>query len=331
MTEIHSIAVLCSGGDAPGMNAAVRAVVRAGIYHGLEVYGILRGYSGLLEGNIEPMTLRSVANIIQRGGTVIKTARSKAFFQKSARAEAVHILRRKKIDALVVIGGDGSYAGAYAMAHENDYPVVGIPGTIDNDVFGTEYTIGFDTAVNTALDAIDKIRDTASSHDRVFLVEVMGRTSGEIATHVGVSGGAEIIVVPEPGNHHLAPKNLRKIGSRLKRSLNEGKLSSIIVVAEGEKPGSTYRLAKALSKQIKIEPRVAILGHVQRGGTPSAIDRFVASQMGARAIEAILGRDFQAAVSMVNGKITTVPLHKTIGKHKKTDRHLLKLADILSK
>ncbi len=330
--KIKAIAVLCSGGDAPGMNAALRAVVRSGIYHGLEVHGVYRGYSGLLEGNLELMTKRSVANIIQRGGTIIKTARCKAFFQASAREEAVHILKRKNIDALVVIGGEGSYTGAYLMSKENGFPVVGLPGTIDNDIFGSEYSIGFDTAVNTALDAIDKIRDTASSHDRVFLVEVMGRTSAEIAIRVGVSGGAEVIVLPSPKKRlsDWSDSTLKK----LKTSARQGKLSSIVVVAEGDHPGCTYELAQKLKRKGGIDSRVAILGHIQRGGSPSAMDRFMGSLMGATAVEEILKRapqeNLAISIGVQNGKITSIPLKASIGKHKKVDQNMLKLAATLA-
>lgn len=323
---IQSIAVLCSGGDAPGMNAALRAVVRYGIYHGLQVYGVYKGYSGLLEGNIEEMTLRSVANIIQRGGTVIKTDRCKAFLQKHVRAEATHILRRKKIDALVVIGGEGSFTGAHLMGRENDFPVIGIPGTIDNDVYGSEYTIGFDTAVNTAVDSIDKIRDTASSHDRVFLVEVMGRTSSEIAIRVGVSGGAETIIIADKAEG----KTTEDLIKTLKRSAEQGKSSSIVIVAEGEKPGSVYRMASELKRRAKIDARVAILGHIQRGGGPSAMDRYMASLMGAEAVKAVLEGKSDVAIGQVEGRIARIPLKMIIGRHKKPDRAMLRLAEILA-
>ena len=323
---IKNIAVLCSGGDAPGMNAALRAVVRAGIYHGLEVYGVYKGYSGLLEGNIEHMQLRSVANIIQRGGTILKTDRCRAFMKKSVRAEAVNILRRKKIDALVVIGGEGSFTGAHLMSVENGYPVVGLPGTIDNDVYGSDYTIGFDTAVNTAVEAIDKIRDTASSHDRVFLVEVMGRTSSEIAIRVGVSGGAETIIIPDK----TEAKSLDALIKSLKRSVAQGKSSSIVIVAEGEKPGSVYRMANELKERAKIDARVAILGHVQRGGSPSAMDRYMASLMGAEAVTAVIEGKFDLAIGQVDGRIARIPLKNIIGKHKKPDREMLRLAEILA-
>lgn len=332
--QIRSLAVLCSGGDAPGMNAALRAVVRSGIYHGLDVYGVYKGYSGLLEGNIEHLTLRSVANIIQRGGTILKTDRCKAFFQKAVRAEAVHLLRRKKIDALVVIGGDGSYTGAHLLCKETGFPVVGLPGTIDNDIYGSEYTIGFDTAVNTALDAIDRIRDTASSHDRVFLVEVMGRTSPEIAVRVGISGGAETILIPSEfkgadTSSKMKSMALKKLTTSLTKSQAQGKLSSIVVITEGEEAGFSYEIAKDL-KQVGIDPRVAILGHIQRGGTPSALDRYMASVMGATAVDALMAGKSNVSVGVVNGKVGLIPLQKSIGRHKKPDQSLLRLVEILA-
>jgi 6-phosphofructokinase 1 len=324
--KINSIAVLCSGGDAPGMNAALRAIVRSGIHYGLDVYGVYKGYSGLLEGNLEVMTLRSVANIIQRGGTILKTDRCKAFHQKTIRAEAANLLFRKKIDALLVIGGEGSFTGAHLMGKENDFPVIGIPGTIDNDVYGSEYTIGFDTAVNTALDAIDKIRDTASSHDRVFLVEVMGRTSGEIAIRVGVSGGAETIIVPESSN----TQSVEGLIQTLARSAEQGKMSSIVIVAEGETAGSSYKLAEELRERADIDARVAILGHIQRGGSPSAMDRYMASIMGVEAVRAAIEGRTDIAIGIVDGKIARIPLKNVIGKHKKLDKAMLRLAEILA-
>lgn len=326
--KIKSIAVLCSGGDAPGMNAAIRAVIRYAVFHGLEAYGIHKGYSGLLEGSVEPMSLRSVANIIQRGGTILKTARCDAFLERRVRAEAVNILRRKKIDALVVIGGDGSYTGAHLLGTENRYPVVGVPGTIDNDVYCTDYTIGFDTAVNTAVEAIDKIRDTASSHDRVFLVEVMGRTSTEIATRVALCGGAETVYIPGEDT------GLTKLVATLKRSQESSKLSSIVIVAEGDESGLSDRLSRALKEKAGLESKVAVLGHLQRGGTPSAQDRFMASVMGARAVKALIDGDHSCAVSMVKGHVQLMPFSRIIvngkGKHKKPNRELLKLVQILA-
>lgn len=306
------------------MNAAIRGVVRYAIAQGLDAYGIYKGYSGLLEGHIEKLSLRSVANIIQRGGTILKTDRCKAFFEKKYRAEAVHILKRKKIDALIVIGGDGSYAGAHLMGSENKYPVVGVPGTIDNDVYGSEYTVGFDTAVNTALDAIDRIRDTASSHDRVFLIEVMGRTSTEIATRVAVCGGAETVFIPGEDPH------LSKLIATLEKSQKSGKLSSIVIASEGEHPGQTERIAKELRERAGIDPRVAILGHTQRGGSPTAQDRFMASLMGAYAAKSLIEGKKGVAVSVVSGKLALVPLSRIIGKHKPTDRDLISLLQVLA-
>ncbi len=325
--QIKTIGVLCSGGDAPGMNAAIRAVVRSGISRGLDVIGIYRGYSGLLEGHMDKLNLRSVANIIQHGGTVLKTSRCKEFLQKSSRKESANILRRNKIDALVVIGGEGSYMGAHLMQKETGFPVIGIPGTIDNDVFGSEYTIGFDTAVNTAVEAIDKIRDTANSHDRVFLVEVMGRTSAEIAIRVGVSCGAETIIVPGKSEK----QNVKDLANTLKRSALAGKMSSIVIVAEGGHPEFTYTLAKDLRSKHKIDPRVLILGHLQRGGSPTAQDRFMASIMGAKAIEALMKGHSNCSVGIVNGSIAEIPLSKTVGKHKSVNQELLELAAILAK
>ena len=326
---IRSIGVLCSGGDAPGMNAAVRAVVRYGIYNNLNVFGITKGYSGLLEGNIKKLSLRSVANIIQRGGTILKTDRCKAFFEASTRKEAVHLLRRKKIDALVVIGGDGSYTGGHLMGTENSYPVVGLPGTIDNDIYGSEYSIGFDTAVNTALEAIDRIRDTANSHDRVFLVEVMGRTSAEIAVRVGLSGGAESICVPATAGRQVVDN----LVTSLKRSVQLGKLSSIVIVAEGVRVGrlaGAQVLAQALKTKAQIDAKVAVLGHVQRGGTPSAMDRYMASLMGVEAVQALLDGEQGIAVGIKNGTIARIPFQSILGEHKKVDMHLVKLCEILA-
>ncbi len=323
---IKSIAVLCSGGDAPGMNAAVRAVVRTASYYGLEVHGIFKGYTGLLEGHIVRMYPRSVANIIQRGGTIIKTDRCLPFFKKNVRAEAANILKRNNIDALVVIGGEGSYTGAHLLEKETGFKVIGVPGTIDNDIFGSEYTIGFDTAVNTALDAIDKIRDTANSHDRVFLVEVMGRTCVEIALRVGVSGGAEKIFIPEKNND----KKIKSLAQQLDRSAKAGKLSSIVIVSESHHPEQTHKIANILKKKYKIESRVAILGHLQRGGNPTAFDRYNASIMGAKAVEALLAGKSDISIGVVNGKFSEIPLSKSIHKHKEIDLDILKLAEILA-
>lgn len=323
-TKINkSIAVLTSGGDAPGMNAAIRAVVRFGLAHGCEVYGVQKGYSGLLEGQIQPLLASSVANTIQRGGTILKTDRCEAFYKKAVRREAANILRRKGIDGLVVIGGDGSFTGAHLMERENDFPTIGIPGTIDNDIAETDDTIGFDTAVNTAIDAIDRIRDTASSHDRIFLVEVMGRSSGFIALDVGIGGGAETVIVPE------RRQNLGAILGTIERGIARGKTSSIIVVAEGEKPGLSQRIAKDLSKR-GYNSKVCILGHTQRGGSPTAHDRLLASVLGASAVAYLLSGKSNAMVGVQDGKVVLVPFKKIFGVKKDVSDELIRLAHILA-
>lgn len=319
----QAIAVLTSGGDAPGMNAAIRAVVRYGIAHGREVYGVYKGYSGLLEGQIFPMSQSSVANIIQRGGTILKTDRCEAFFKKAVRREAANILVRKGIGALVVIGGDGSFAGAHLMGSENDFPTIGVPGTIDNDIVGTDDTIGFDTAVNTAIDAIDRIRDTASSHDRIFLVEVMGRNSGFIALNTGVGGGAETIFVPEQKT------TVAEIRKTVERGMKRGKTSSIIVVAEGPKPGLSQKLAHDLEKA-GYQPKVCILGHTQRGGTPTAHDRMLASVLGASAVAYLLAGKHSAMVGVRNNEVALVPFKEVVGHHKHLSKDLLSLASVLA-
>ncbi len=317
------IAVLTSGGDAPGMNAAIRAVVRYGIAQGCEVVGVIRGYSGLIGGDFMPMDLSSVANIIQRGGTVLKTDRCDAFFQKSVRREASHLLKRKGIDALVAIGGDGTFAGAYQMEKETGFPIVGVPGTIDNDIPHCDETIGFDTAVNTALESIDRIRDTASSHDRLFIVEVMGRDSGFIALQVGVGGGAETTIVPE----HQA--SVAEIAKHIGRGLKRGKKSSILVVAEGPKPGLSDRLATQLAKR-GFKPKVCILGHTQRGGTPTARDRFLASTLGAAAVAYLVAGKSQGMVGVQDAQVVFVPFHQIIGKTKPLPSAPLTLARVLA-
>jgi 6-phosphofructokinase 1 len=305
------------------MNAAIRAVVRYAIAHGCEVYGVQKGYSGLLEGQIHPLGPSSVANIIQRGGTILKTDRCEAFYKKTVRREAANILRRKGIDGLVVIGGDGSFTGAHLMEKENGYPTVGIPGTIDNDIAGTEDTIGFDTAVNTAIEAIDRIRDTASSHDRIFLVEVMGRSSGFIALEVGIGGGAETVIVPE------RKQTLQGILATIERGMARGKTSSIIVVAEGEKPGLSTRLAHDLSKK-GFNSKVCFLGHTQRGGAPTGHDRLLASALGASAVAYLLSGKSNAMVGVVDSEVVLVPFNKVIGHKKDVSNDLLKLAQVLA-
>lgn len=321
--KLHSIAVLTSGGDAPGMNAAVRAVVRYAIANGVEVHGIMRGYSGLLEGELMPMRLSSVANIIQRGGTILKTDRCPLFMKKSARRDAAQVLVKKGIEGLVVIGGDGSFTGASLLEKETGFQTIGIPGTIDNDIFGTDDTIGFDTAVNTAVEAIDRIRDTASSHGRLFLMEVMGRNSGFIALSTGIGGGAETVVVPEA---HLT---LAKIQSTIERGMARGKTSSIIVVAEGPKPGLATRLAVGLAKS-GFDPKVCTLGHIQRGGSPSAHDRMLGSVLGSAAVAYLMSGKSNGMVGLQNNEVAFVPYRDVIGKKKVLPKIAMSLAEILA-
>jgi 6-phosphofructokinase 1 len=321
--KLKSIAVLTSGGDAPGMNAAVRAVVRYGLANGVAVHGIMRGYSGLLEGEINPMKRSSVANIIQRGGTILKTDRCLEFLKKSVRKDAANRLREKGIEGLVVIGGDGSFTGASLLAKETGFATIGVPGTIDNDIAGTEDTIGFDTAVNTAVQAIDRIRDTASSHGRLFLVEVMGRNSGFIALSTGVGGGAETIVVPE------AKLTLGKITGTIKRGISRGKTSSIIVVAEGPKPGLAARIAHGLAKS-GFDPKVCTLGHIQRGGAPTAHDRMLGSVLGAAATAYLISGKSGGMVGLQDNRVTFVKFNEVIGKHKTLPKNAMALAEILA-
>lgn len=318
-----TLAVMTSGGDAPGMNAAIRAVVRYALAQGSQVYGIQKGYSGLLEGQMELLTASSVANTIQRGGTILKTDRCEAFFKKSVRREAAHLLRRKGIDGLVVIGGDGSFTGAYLLQKETGFPTIGIPGTIDNDIAGTDDTIGFDTAVNTALEAIDRIRDTASSHDRVFVVEVMGRSSGWIGLHVGIAGGAETLLLPE------LHTSIEQVCETIERGKRRGKTSSIIVLAEGPKPGLSERYANELEKR-GYPTKVCILGHTQRGGTPSAHDRVLASALGAAAVAYLLADKSSAMVGVMGGRVSLTPFTKIIKKRKSLDASMLELARVLA-
>lgn len=321
----QAIAVLTSGGDSPGMNPAIRGVVRAALHKGIKVFGINRGYSGLIIGDMKEMSSASVTNIVQRGGTILKSDRCLAFKDPAVRHQAAEVLKEKDIDALVVIGGDGSLTGAHHLANENDIRVIGLPGTIDNDIYGTDDTIGFDTAVNTALDAIDKIRDTALSHESLFLVEVMGRNSGFIATHVGIACGAEMIVVPE---YEI---KIDAISFQLASNREQGKGSSgIIVVAEGPKPGLTYDLAKQLKNHGQ-NPKVCILGHIQRGGMPSGHDRILASCLGASAVDYLCAGYNDVMIGVEQGDITETPLKHVIEKGKKLDEALFQRALLLHK
>ena len=321
--NINAIAVLTSGGDAPGMNSAIRAVVRTAVFEGCKVFGVQRGYTGLLEGEFIELHPRLVANTLQRGGTLLRTSRCKAFHTRSVRKEAANLLRRKEIGGLIVIGGDGSYRGAHLLEKENRFPVIGVPGTIDNDIPETDETIGFDTAVNTAVEAIDRIRDTATSHERLFLVEVMGRNSGFIAAHVGIGGGAETVVVPEQ------KYSLSKIRRAIDQGIKRGKTSSIVVVAEGEDAGLSVELAADLEER-GYSPRVCILGHIQRGGTPTAHDRFLASSLGASAVRYLLAGRSGAAVGVQKNEICLSPLKKIVRGRKTLDRGVMDLAKILA-
>ncbi|MBK9323198.1 MAG: 6-phosphofructokinase [Bdellovibrionaceae bacterium] len=321
---MKKIGVYTSGGDAPGMNAAIRAVVRMATSKKLEVFGIYQGYTGMIDGNIHQILPRDVANIIQRGGTILKTGRSAEFMKADFRAKAAEHIRALGIEGLVCIGGDGSFRGAHALWEEHKIPVVGIPGTIDNDIFGSDNTIGFDTAVNTALDAIDKIRDTAASHDRLFIVEVMGRNSGHIASHVGLAGGAEEIFTPD------ANTTVERAVERIKDSIQRGKSSSIVVTAEGQKPGRAYDLAEAIRKKSGLDAKVCILGHLQRGGSPTANDRILASRLAAAAVEVLLKGQSDLMIGTEGQKLITVPLDVVVKTEKKTSMDLINLAMALS-
>ncbi|MDI3297915.1 MAG: 6-phosphofructokinase [Bacillota bacterium] len=318
---MRRIGVLTSGGDAPGMNAAIRAVVRKGIYEGLEVFGIEHGYAGLIRGEFQPLDRRSVADIIHRGGTILFTARSEAFKSPEGQAEAVAQLRRHEVEGLVVIGGDGSFRGAMAL-EEHGVPTVGVPGTIDNDLAGTDTTIGFDTSVNTAIQAIDRIRDTATAHERTFVVEVMGRNSGFIALMAGLADGAESILVPEE------PVDLETVCERVRAAYRSGKRHSIIVVAEGAARG--FEVAQKIQEKTGLDTRVTVLGHIQRGGPPTAMDRLLASQLGAAAVDALLQGRRGCMAGLVHGEIRFTPYEQALAERKDIDRETYRLAAILA-
>ncbi|WP_457618312.1 6-phosphofructokinase [Lutibacter sp.] len=324
--KINKIGVMTSGGDAPGMNAAIRAVVRACSYYNVDCIGIYRGYQGLIDGDFENLSARHVSNIINRGGTILKTARSNEFRTKEGRAKAYQHLKNAKIDALVLIGGDGTFTGGMVFNNEYNFPCIGIPGTIDNDIFGTNYTIGFDTALNTVVEVIDKIRDTASSHNRLFFVEVMGRDAGFIALNAGVGAGAEEILIPEED------MGLDRLLESLKRSKRSGKSSSIVVVAEGDKIGkNVFELADYVEENLKqYEVRVSVLGHMQRGGSPSCFDRVLASRLGVSAVELLLDGKTNLMVGLINNKVQTTDMEKAVKGHHTINRELLRVSDIMS-
>lgn len=325
--DIRRIGVYTSGGDAPGMNACVRAVVRAAVAHDLDVLGIRRGYAGMIEGDFVEMDGRSVSNIVQQGGTVLKSARSERFHTPEGRVLAAEQLRKAGIDALVGVGGDGTFRGAAMFYEEHGIPIVGCPGTIDNDLFGTDETIGYDTALNTAVENIDKIRDTADAHNRLFLVEVMGRDSGFIALNCAISGGAELVLVPEMFTE------MDDIKERILSLMTAQARSSIVVVAEGEEQGGARQIEQALRADdafSEIDLRVCILGHTQRGGAPSARDRVLASRLGASAVEALLEGHTCVMVGVVNQDIKLTPLRNVWSRKKNINYELLKLTQLLS-
>lgn len=330
--NVTKIGVLTSGGDSPGMNAAIRAVVRTGLYHGFEVFGIMRGYNGMIEDDIYQMNSRSVANIIQRGGTILKTARSKDFFTPEGRKTAFRNLSKRGIDGLVIIGGDGSFTGAYKLSNEYGIAAVGIPGTIDKDLYGTDFTIGFDTAVNTAIEAIDKIRDTADAHDRLFIVEVMGRHAGYIALHSGIGTGAEHILIPEI--NYGIDEMIASLSEKEKRK----KLVNLVVVAEGFRPipenpdiKGANEVARIVQEKVPgLETRVTILGHIQRGGAPTSMDRFIASRMGYHSIECLMEGKFNVMVGILNNTIAYTPLEIAIREKQKVSEEWLKIVKILA-
>jgi 6-phosphofructokinase 1 len=318
---MKNIAVLTSGGDAPGMNAAIRAVVRSGINSGVRVFGIKRGYNGLIQGDLEEMKMSSVSDIIQRGGTILRTARSEEFKTPEGQAKAVNVAKVFNIDGIVVIGGDGSFAGAQKLT-DLGIACIGIPGTIDNDLAYTDYTIGFDTAVNNVLDAINKIRDTSTSHERVSIIEVMGRHCGDIALHAGIAGGAESIIVPE------AEYSVDDICRKLIQGKNRGKLHSIIVLAEGA--GDGIQLEKEISSKVNMEVRTTILGYIQRGGNATATDRLLASRMGAKAVELLIEGKAGRVVGIKENRIFDMEIHEALAMERVFHKELFQLSDILS-
>ena len=318
MSQIKCVGILTSGGDAPGMNAAIRAVTRAAIYNGFEVKGIYRGYKGLITGEITPFKTQNVSNIIQLGGTILKTARCQEFKTPEGRKVAYDTLVKEGIDALVVIGGDGTLTGARIFATEYNYPIVGLPGTIDNDLYGTDTTIGYDTALNTIMDAVDKIRDTATSHERLFFIEVMGRDAGFLALNGAIATGAEAAIIPEISTE------VDQLEELIKNGFRKSKNSSIVLVAESEITGGAMHLAERVQKEYpQYDVRVTILGHIQRGGSPTAHDRILASRMGSAAIDALLEDQRNVMIGIRNNEIEYIPFNKAIKNDKPIDRELL--------
>lgn len=324
--KIKKIGVLTSGGDSPGMNAAIRAVVRACAYYDIECIGIYRGYQGMIEGDFDEMGPRSVNNIVNKGGTILKTARSKEFMTEEGRKKAHAHLVKAGVDSLVIIGGDGSFTGAEVFNKQFGFPVMGIPGTIDNDIFGTTHTIGYDTALNTVVEVIDKIRDTASSHNRLFFVEVMGRDAGHIALNAGIGAGAEEILIPEEN------LGLERLLESLQKSKASGKSSSIVVIAEGDKIGkNVFELKDYVEANLpEYDVRVSVLGHMQRGGAPSCFDRVLASRFGVKAVESLLEGKSNYMVGLLSDKVVLTPLEQAIKGNSEIDRELLRVSEIMS-
>lgn len=323
---IEKIGVMTSGGDAPGMNAAIRSVVRTCAYYNVNCVGIYRGYEGMIEGDFKDMNARSVKDIINKGGTILKSARSKEFRTPEGRKIAFEKLKEANVDGLVVIGGDGTFTGAMIFNQEFNFPVIGIPGTIDNDIFGTSHTLGYDTALNTVVEVIDKIRDTASSHNRLFFVEVMGRDAGHIALNAGVGAGAEAVLIPEEN------LGLERLLESLRRSKRSGKSSSLVVVAEGDKIGKNVFELKDYVEQnmTEYEVRVSVLGHMQRGGSPTCFDRVLASRMGVKAVESLIENKTNFMVGLLDDKIALTPFEQAIKGQSKIDKELLRVSEIMS-
>jgi 6-phosphofructokinase 1 len=325
MKKIKRIGVLTSGGDAPGMNACIRAVVRTNMYHGVKTVGIMEGYKGMINDDFVTMDSKSVANIIQRGGTILKSARSSEFMTKEGRAKAYENLIKHKIDALIVIGGNGTFTGASVFMSEYDFPIIGAPGTIDNDLYGTDMTIGFDTALNTVMDAADKIRDTADSHNRLFFIEVMGRDAGFIALRSGIASGAKEILIPETVTY------IDELCEILENSIKSKKQSGIIIVAEGDDAGGAFEVARKMKDKFpQIDTRVTVLGHIQRGGRPTSFDRILASTMGYEAVNALIAGRRGEMIGIVNKDVVYVPFDKAIKEHKMVRADMLKMVKILA-
>lgn len=325
MAKIKRLGVFTSGGDSPGMNACIRAVVRTAIFHNIEVYGIYRGYEGLIEGDIKPLDSLSVCNIIQRGGTILKTARSEKFKTPEGMQAAYDNLKKFEIDALVAIGGNGTFTGCFEFNKKFDIPIIGLPGTIDNDLYGTDFTIGFDTAINTVMEAVDKLRDTADSHSRFFFVEVMGRDAGFIALYSGIAAGAEAILIPE------TPTYIDDLIKTLDTDRRRHKTSGIIIVAEGDDAGGAFEVAAKVKEKFSYyDTRVSILGHIQRGGSPTCMDRVLASTLGYEAVNAlIMGRKGEM-VGLIDKNVVYTPFENAIKQHQEVNKKRLKMAAILS-